>query len=327
MGKYKVISGQSLYDVALHIYGSIEGITDLLICNPSLSMADILVSGQELIYSDDYMINPDVVAYNRIHGIIPANGERNVYYKESEFPRVAEFRLSPEMTSTSLSLSGEGAIDIDWGDNSPMESIILTEDLTLFSHSFDNVISSKRKVRFYGDFRLRQADFTALNPSAVFFLIPVYIEELTFRSCRATLGFLGLLDGLYSLDLTKNKTNNLLPIADCRQLMRLDLSGMDVLRESLDEFLIALVRSYYGRRNCEVILTEFPSGEYREPERDEDNNYIIATGMEAVWLLTNEPAWNEGCPWKFTIGQMKYEYMEYPSPIPGDEGETPATPI
>jgi hypothetical protein len=29
MGKYRVIAGQNLYDIALHIYGSIEGIVDL----------------------------------------------------------------------------------------------------------------------------------------------------------------------------------------------------------------------------------------------------------------------------------------------------------
>ena len=29
MGKYRVIAGQNLYDIALHIYGSIEGIVDM----------------------------------------------------------------------------------------------------------------------------------------------------------------------------------------------------------------------------------------------------------------------------------------------------------
>ncbi len=55
MGKYTVISGQNLYDVALHVYGSIEGITDLLVNNPDLSMGSVLAQGQELIFSDDYI--------------------------------------------------------------------------------------------------------------------------------------------------------------------------------------------------------------------------------------------------------------------------------
>ncbi|MCS2956861.1 hypothetical protein NXX53_06170 [Bacteroides salyersiae] len=42
MGKYTVITGQNLYDIALHIYGSIEGIVDLLMNNPDLSLCDNL---------------------------------------------------------------------------------------------------------------------------------------------------------------------------------------------------------------------------------------------------------------------------------------------
>lgn len=308
MGKYKVISGQNLYDVALHIYGSIEGITDLLICNPSLSMADELLSGRELEYSDGYVIDAEIVAYNRLHGIVPANGERNVYYKESKYPRIAEIRLPARMTSAGMSFSGSGEMEIDWGDNSPLQYVVLDNQLKRFFHSFDNRISTDRKVRIYGQFRLKQADLTELNPSAIFFLNPVYIEEFILNNSRAPLGFLGLLTDIYSLDLTKIKTNNLLPVIECRQLMRLDLSGIDILRENLDAFLIALVREHYGRRNCEVTLTEHPSGEYREPPKDDKGEYMITTGMEAIWLLTNEPAWNEGGSWKFIIDGKEYKY-------------------
>ena len=48
MGQYTVITGQNLYDVALDIYGSIEGITDLLLSNPALSMMSELRAGQTL---------------------------------------------------------------------------------------------------------------------------------------------------------------------------------------------------------------------------------------------------------------------------------------
>jgi len=105
MGKYTVISGQNLYDVALHIHGSIEGITDLLVSNPTLSMATVLSQGQELIYSDDYVIDPEIVAWNRLHRVVPANGERNVYFKEPNFPRVLEARIPAAATFAEMSLS------------------------------------------------------------------------------------------------------------------------------------------------------------------------------------------------------------------------------
>lgn len=325
MGSYKVISGQNLYDVALHIYGSMEGITDLLINNPSLSMASTLTTGQELIYSDGYVIDAETVAYLRNNNIVPSNGERGVYFKESQYPRIAEFRTSQRATSAEISFSGSGVMEIDWGDNSPLQNIILGNELTRFTHTFDNTISGLRKIRIYGDFRIRQADLTALNPSAVFILSPVYLEELTFRDCRAPLAFLSMLQGIYSLDLSGIKTNNLLPIAECRQLMSLDLSDMDVLQENIDGLLIAFVREHYGRRNCTVTLTEMPSGEYREPDRDDDLNYILSSGMEAVWQLTNEPAWNEGGPWEFVIEGNFYKYDEWgivqPEPDPEPEPE------
>lgn len=310
MGKYIITAGQNLYDVALHIYGSIEGITDLLVNNPTLSMASKQYTGQELIYTDDYLIDADVAAYYRQRGISPANGERNVYFKESKYPRIAEFRLSAAVKSTGATLSGTGTMEIDWGDNTPLQHIELKNEPTAVSHFFDNTISGRRIIRLYGDFRLRQADFTALNPSTVYFLNPVFAQEVTLRGCTAPLDFLPLFKGLYALDLSKLKTNSLLPIIQCRGLRRLDLSRMDVLRETLDELLITLVREYYGRRSCEIILSERPSGEYHEPARDEALNYIVSTGMEAVWLLTHEPAWNEGGAWRFDIGGEIYTYEE-----------------
>ena len=65
MGKYTVTAGQCIYDIALHLYGSIEGITDLLISNPALSLEDTLRSGQELVYSDDFEIDSDVASWAR----------------------------------------------------------------------------------------------------------------------------------------------------------------------------------------------------------------------------------------------------------------------
>ena len=35
MGKYRVVAGQNIYDVALYLYGSIEGVVDLLIIGGS----------------------------------------------------------------------------------------------------------------------------------------------------------------------------------------------------------------------------------------------------------------------------------------------------
>lgn len=310
MGKYTITVGQNLYDVALHIYGSIEGITDLLISNPWLSLAATLRPGQELIYSDDYLIDADVAAYYRQRGISPANGERGVYFKESQYARRAELRLSDTATSAGIAFSGCGVMEIDWGDNTPLQRIDLGGEQSSITHFFDNKIAGQRIVRLYGDFKFRQVDFTALHPSAIYLLHTVYAEEVTIRDCEASLDFLPLFDGLQSLDLSNVKTSSLLPLVRCRDLMRLDLTGADMLRKTLDEWLIALVREHYGRRSCHVLLTEYPSGEYREPMRNEILDYIITSGMEAIWLLTHEPSWNEGGAWRFAIGERIFTYEQ-----------------
>ena len=68
------------------------------------------------------------------------------------------------------------------------------------------------------------------------------------------------------------------------------------------------------RQEKSMTLTVRPSGVYREPERDDRLNYILSCGMEAVWLLTHEEAWNEGAPWRFSICGEEYVYEAVPKP-------------
>jgi hypothetical protein len=53
-----------------------------------------------------------------------------------------------------------------------------------------------------------------------------------------------------------------------------------------------------------------PSGTYREPAKDANGRYVIGSGMEAIWVLTHEEAWNEGSPWEFIINGIIYKYEQ-----------------
>lgn len=77
MGKYIVKSGQNLFDVSLSIYGSVEGVFDLLVCNESqsLSFDTQLYQGQILEYSDNYLIFKNVRDWLSDNNIKVANGE------------------------------------------------------------------------------------------------------------------------------------------------------------------------------------------------------------------------------------------------------------
>lgn len=343
MGRYIVTTGQNIYDIALHIYGSVEGIVDLMMNNPELSLADTLRQGDELIYSDDFIISPDIVAYNRMHNIVPANGERNVYYKEPprQFPTVdIEILIPNTETATSLLLAGAGEIAFDWGDNTAIEYFRLEGTPRRYSHIFDSSVAGKRKIRIYGGSSITQADLSSLRATNIFFLTKNNIESLTLQKAALSIEFAAMLRDAYRIDMMGLKTQSLLPVIEAKKLRFLDLTDARITRETLDEYLITLVRKYYGRRNCTVTLSMFPSGEYREPQRDEDLNYIISSGMEAVWVILHEPAWNEGGLWEFIIEGETYlaespedtgnTNTDDPQPGGGDEdsgGDTPATPI
>nr|DAE30253.1 MAG TPA: hypothetical protein [virus sp. ct5rm7] len=307
MGKYRVIAGQNLYDVALHLYGSIEGVVDLLINNPGLSFDTMLCAGRELIYTDGFVIRADVVAYNELHGIVPANGERHVYPKAFTRPPAAVLTLDAEVITVRCGVSGTGLLEIDWGDNSDTETVSLTDVPQLLTHTFDNKVRDGRRIRWFTDARFRTIDWSGLRPRSLVLLRPLPVEELTLTDAALSLEALRLLSGTYRLDLAGIVTSDLTPLAESRSLMTLDLSAARLKPTVIDRYLLALVGQYGDRRNCTVILPSAPTGTYREPERDaESGRYRIGSGMEAVWVILHEEAWNEGGTWKFIIDNVTY---------------------
>jgi len=305
MGKYNVTSGQNIYDVALHLYGSIEGIVDLLMNNTSLSLNDQLNIGQELLYTDDFVINADIVTYYRMHNITPSNGERNVYFKEINEPRIIEIAVKKGATLVNLSISGEGEIYIDWGDNTPIELYSLPDKLTIKNHLFDNTVPTTRKIRIYGEnYNFKQMSLDKLPIENLYFIKPVQIEKFKISDVKIDLSFISLLHDVYEIKLPEVKTKSLLPLLPCKNLMELDLTDIIIDQNTLDEYLISLVNNYNGRRCCKVILTTYPSGRYQKPEKDGNQKYIIRTGMEAIWVIRHEPAWNQGGMWQFILFGM-----------------------
>lgn len=302
MGKYIITSGQNIYDVALHLYGSVEGIVDLMMNNASLSLCDSLKPGMELVYTDDFIINNDIYAYYRMNNIVPSNGERTVYYKSSSHPKLIEIYVDKELTSVAFDLYGlYGEIEIDWGDNSPMQILPIPSQFQTISHYFDNKVSTDRKINIYGYFHLQFLDISKLFPKSVFVLQPLYVEKFKFSACEADIDFFKLIEGVYKIELNGAKSNNLLPLLHCYDLKELDLSFAKLRQDVIDLYLIALVNEHYGRRNCHLILTTRPSGIYQEPLRDHEARYIIQSGMEAIWVITHEPAWNEAGDWVFDV--------------------------
>lgn len=310
MGSYQVITGQNIYDVALHIYGSVEGITDLLVNNERLSLDDDLRAGDVLYYTDDYRINQEVVAYYQTHGITPASGELHVYPKLFSLPPTVELYLSNEAISSGFIVSGCGKLEIDWGDNSVAEAVSVDVNSLRLSHLFNSPVGGKRKVSLYMEGRFKTLDFSEFQPLALYIFKPVYVERFILKNAALGIESLPLLSGVFELCLDGLRTDELTPLLELKGLMSLSLCGTIFRQPVIDTYLTGLVGRHDNRRSCRVLLECEPSGEYREPRKDGNGRYMVSSGMEAVWVLTHEPAWNEGAPWEFVVNDKIYKYEQ-----------------
>ncbi len=306
MGKYKVTTGQNLYDIALHIYGSIEGIVDLMMCNPDLSLSTVLKNGDELLYTDEYIINQNVVSFNAMYGIIPSNNERNVYPKYPAQERLLEICIKSSRTFVDFSLNGKCYLEIDWGDNSPLEVVTLNDSNCILHHVFNNQCKDFRKIRVYGNGEFKEIIFNSLDPVAIYPTKPVRVGNISAQNTSCPLDYLTLMQGIYRVSLNNCSIDSLLPLLPLLDIGIIDLTDARLSRIALDNYLISVVNNYGMRRNILMYLTTEPNGSYQEPYKDTNNRYVISNGMEAIWVINHEPAWNEAGAWIFNINGNLY---------------------
>lgn len=309
MGKYIVTAGQNIYDIALHLYGALEGLLDLFINNPSLSFSDRLCIGDELIYTDGFVISEDTISYNKTHNIIPANGERHIYYKHNK-NIFLEAYISNQKNAASLFISGEGILTIDWGDDADLEVITLDKSVKDIRHYFNNIISDKRKIRLCGNVEFYFLDLSKLEAEEIYLLRLLYTEKLVLHHTDMNIEFTKLLEGCYQCDLAGSGTQSLLPLLKLKKLKFLKLDDVHVKPSIIDEYLIELVKQYGNRRNCRISLTISPTGVYKEPSKDINGKFRPVSGMEAIWIILHEPSWNESGNWEFIINGKTYTYEQ-----------------
>lgn len=292
MAKYVVKPNQNLFDVALHLYGSIEGIFDLLISNPGLNMTSELSYGQKIEYHESFVLNPSIVNEFENQNITPSTGARKVYFKRPDEDLVFLVGVNPDLVFTSFNASGEGTMIIDWGDNSPLEYVELNVLSQTISHYFDNEVEIRR-IKIYGDtntLKFIHLDTTSLG-GALLLCKSVIVDEYTCHGQGYSLAGLALMQGTYKVDLQKEAISDLLPIGDM-SLQELNLSDVYFVSDDvLDDYLEYIVSHYEERRPCTVYLTSEPS------ER----------GYAAIETILNEPEWNVSDTWKFYINEQLYQ--------------------
>lgn len=108
MAGYTVRSGQNIYDVALTLYGSVEGIFDLLACNSWLTMNTTLKAGMTLDYHDGIEITPGLKSWLENNHIAVKNGE-HVY----DQPDMEKFIRNHVMERHAYMLEENGRMSAD----------------------------------------------------------------------------------------------------------------------------------------------------------------------------------------------------------------------
>lgn len=290
MAIHKVTPNQNIWDVALQLYGTVEGVFDLLITNPKLNLTTDLVPGMELEYHDYFIINKDIVDNLKANNLIPGNGQRHVRYKYTEEPLVFILKVPEKQEFVDFAVSGDGVMLIDWGDNTEMEAVHLTHTMCRLQHYFDNAVD-ERRVRIYGMFNILSIDMSLFHGD-LFAVRPVTVDEFTSKSNGNLLKGLFLFEGTVKVDLSAMYVSDLSPIYNMslQELNLLDVQFSEI--GVLDDYLVNLVENYGDRRDCTVYLNTIPT----------------EVGMNAIQTIINEPAWNESGKWKFIINDIIYTY-------------------
>lgn len=288
MALYTVKPNQNIFDIALHLYGTIEGLFDLLITNPRLNMTSDLITGMQLEYHPDFVVFPSIVTSMQEQNFVPANGERHVYLKQLGVLPVFIIQANTALSNMGFVVGGEGTMIVDWGDNSDLEYITLTHNHKSYVHYYDNQVDLRR-VKIYGDFALTYLDTSDITGNLLV-LSPVCVDEYVNNSNGYDLNGLFLFEGTYSVNLQHCDVDSLASIGDM-SLMTLDLRGVKFSTvDVLDDYLEYVVANHADRRACTVYLTTEPS------ER----------GMTAIQTIINEEDWNTPDKWKFIINETIY---------------------
>ena len=74
--KVTVLQNQSLFDISVQVYGSIEGVFLLAKAN-NISITDELIAGTQLTYYDSFIIDKTVATYYKNNNIKPSTAIQN----------------------------------------------------------------------------------------------------------------------------------------------------------------------------------------------------------------------------------------------------------
>lgn len=78
VNKYITKSEQNIYDIALEIYGSVEGVFDLLLSNENISFDTVLTKNTKVFYHSGFELNKNIVNWLKNNKVTVRNGNYKI---------------------------------------------------------------------------------------------------------------------------------------------------------------------------------------------------------------------------------------------------------
>lgn len=158
MKQYKIRYGQNIYDIAVQLFGSIEGIYDILAENEWVTLDTEFKDGEIINYDEDFIINPNIKEFFETNKITVKNG--NFFFEPflntSHLPCCMIIKqwgdtaiISGDITSTMI---------IDWGDTSHLCNVKGQFEL---AHNY--IDNNNHCIKIYGQFDINTLNFSKLN--------------------------------------------------------------------------------------------------------------------------------------------------------------------
>jgi len=193
MKQYTVRSGQNIYDVALTLYGTVEGIFDLLISNDWLTMESALSYGMTVNYHEDFVINSQMAEWIKDNNILVKNGEhiydfqdvntlikrhistmhpdiyealdelsadeQNYYWEWQTVPKMAVLQQG-QLSTIAVSLKDNTHLFIDWGDYTDLQTVEGEKEQEI-EHCYKS--EGTHQITMYGDCRFNLLNIENIN--------------------------------------------------------------------------------------------------------------------------------------------------------------------
>ena len=196
MAQYIVRSGQNIYDVAITLHGSVEGIFDILISNPWLNLETSLKFGMTIDYHEDFTVNEEISTWLKANGIIVKNGDHTynrfepsdfiIRHITQEHPEIVDYlqTLSPDeqnifwddlciprmiicqqgiVAKITVQLKPGAHLFIDWGDYTAPQIFENTQSMEI-EHLYKS--GAVHNISFYGDCLFEVLDLSKISGSS-----------------------------------------------------------------------------------------------------------------------------------------------------------------